>query len=374
MSVTESAPTRLLGQAFEDDHDQFRDSLRSFVDRVVRPQLSEWRTAGAVDSGFHLSAAAQGILGTTVPEHLGGGGSEDRRFGLVAAQELMRVGATGAALALGLTETVVAPALAVADAHPGARDVLAGIASGTKRVAYIDLDATVLVTADSGIVTLDGRAGTVIDGAHATDYVVLARTEAGADLLIVLDARTPGITCSAQSRPVGALDSGSAAVEFDKVQVEPSAVVRQEQSLRGTIWSDTALAVAAICLAGAEEALRWTVDYVQDRTVFGRSVFAFDNTQSILGRLLGSVIAARSIFGDCVRAQHTGGAGSTEAAALLVTSTDLFSSVVDKGLQLHGGFGYMHEYPIAQAFADARFIELLVDEVESPGTVLARSL
>jgi len=176
---------------------------------------------------------------------------------------------------------------------------------------------------------------------------------------VLVDAR------GAQTLPpvnaLGARDAGSRDVVFDGVRVDPDRILMGERAAVDELLTDCALVFSAVSIAGARAAVSDTVAYVHERKVFGRAVAEFENTRSVLTRLWAELLVTASYHDDCAKRRGLRALRLAEAAAALERSFALYDRAVDQGLQLHGGYGYMLEYPIAHAFADARFIGLIAE-------------
>jgi len=237
------------------------------------------------------------------------------------------------------------PAVALALAmHDGFALPLLGERAGSGLIAVVE-DGVAAETRDGGWV-LSGGAETVINGAAAAQFLTAARTDDGSVLLFVVDGDAAGLH-SAPAEALLGLDALDVAdVRFDAV----AATLLDGNLAIARAGHDLALAVAA--MAGARTALRITVDYVHQRKAFGRPIAEFENTRHVLSRAGARVTATTAFVDGCL-----GSAAITPelAAAARVCAADVLHLAVDTGVQLHGGYGYMWEYPIARAYAAARF-------------------
>jgi acyl-CoA dehydrogenase len=356
---------------FDDDHQAFRGSVRKLL--ATRPG------PGVDERGALSAAGADGFLGVTLPESLGGGGVDDPRFTVVLGEEMMSAGHTALAFRAGVHAWVVAPAL-MHHATAAQQDRwLPGLASGERTVALVGLGVDGAISsrsADSGLV-LSGTSRAVAGGADADLLLVVTEDDAGRGRLAVLESGRAGVTPTPDS--LGAPGMAPAHVTFCDTVVPQSDVLPtasevgaagQLDELRG----DVDLWLAVISLAGARAALSETVAYVQDRKVFGRSLAEFDNTCDVLAGVSVSLDAASHLVATCVRSRCAGPIAPARACAAVIAATDVHARAVDEGLQLHGGYGYMREYPIAQAFADARYLLLESHRRPSAAHVVAAGL
>lgn len=343
---------------FADDHEAFRDSVRRFVATEIVPYLDDWRRADGVPRSLMAAVGEAGFLGTTVPEEFGGGGTDDLGFLAVLIEETVAVGATGAALMWALDAGVVIPWLIEHGSDADKQRWLPGLAAG-------DLFA---VPAPGASLTVDDErlSGALagVPGARTTD-VLLVDSPAGVALV---ETAHPGIRVTPATGNLGAPDAGVADVEFDAVPLASTTVVPASLRHYLDLW------FAVLALAGARTAIALAVDYVRSRKVFGRSLAEFENTRFRLAELSAELTSATSFVDQCVSAGSRRVLGAADAAAARLVSAALYDRAVDQSMQLHGGYGYMREYPIAQAFADARFLRLTAQCHSDPRRTLADDL
>jgi len=322
-------PSRAL---FEEEHEAYRESVRSFLDRAVVPKYAHWQKAGTVPREVFAVAGEHGFAAMQVPEEHGGAGIDDYRFNVVLAEECMRAGVAGFALMLTTHNDVCVPAL-IAAGHPD----LKAVAAGELLAAWVAPGA---VTAESG--RLRGEARGVVNGGVAD--VLLVGTEEG---VAVVDAGAVG---RAPSEPiVGMRACDRADLTFDDV---PHGDLVAIQELHEH------LSVAVLSMAGAHAAFAWTLDYVHERKAFGIPISEFQNTRYALADVVAEVEVTQAYLDACVLERNRGGLSARGAAVAKLRATEALARAVDWGVQLHGGYGYMLEYPIAHAFADARFLRL----------------
>ncbi|MFI5623313.1 acyl-CoA dehydrogenase family protein [Nocardioides sp. NPDC051685] len=329
---------------YDADHADFAQSVRRFLADHVVGQLDGWRAGGGLDRGVFAAAGEQGFLGTTVPEDLGGAGLDDPRFAAVLVEEIAATGAAGLALVAARHVGVVMPALAAVGAPQ-----VAGMVAGELIGCVAALSA-------------EGRANGV-PGAGVADVFVLVDTDrpdrfvvAGRDELDVV----PG-------RMLGGAEGAVADV------VVPSALRDRPRHDAPGLLAALDLWGAVVSVGAARAAFDLTVDYVQERVVFGRKLATFENTRFRLAEVGAELTAARGLV-DSALAELAGGSISAAlAAAVRIVAASVHDHAVDQGLQLHGGYGYMREYPIAHAFGDARFVRV-ASATSEPRAVLAAAL
>ena len=320
---------------FEDEHLAFRESVRTFMARRVAPEYRGWRR---VPRDLLRTAAADGFLGIQVPESAGGLGIDDPRFAAIVAEEAMRAGAPGLALALIGHETAIS-ALA---AH-GSEELRSCL---LPRLASAESLATVVL----GDLVLDGpltgSARFVVQGSDADVFVVVAGGQTGS-----LSRGADGVTVEPSAAPVGLQPAGLADVHFDGARATPLGSA-------GELLSELELGLAVSAVSGADAALDITRQYVADRKAFGQPIASFQNTQQMLAKADADLQAGRAFVEACLRERLAGALPRRRSAALKLHCAELYGAVVDACVQLHGGYGYILEYPIAHMYADARFWRL----------------
>ncbi|MEV6985400.1 acyl-CoA dehydrogenase family protein [Sphaerisporangium sp. NPDC051017] len=328
-----------MREVFDADHAAFAESFRAFVERETREP-----------DAFHRAGKA-GLLGMQVPEHHGGGGVDDPRFCAVAIEELVRAGQVGFALAyadhVGVGQTLLADHASIEQRD----DWLPVLAAGDTTVAVAVDPVTGQATA--GEVTLHGVCRSVVNGARAGVALIPVHVDDRGVAVAIVALPGNGIRRT-DVDGLAVAEAALADLEFDGVRISESNLIIGSalQHLR----TDIHLWTAVISLAGAHTALDWTWSYVRDRKVFGRPVASFENTRLTLGGLSAEITSAQAYLDRCLLRHGAHRLRPEEAAAAKLVGTELFGRAADQGLQLHGGYGYMREYPISTLFADARFL------------------
>jgi alkylation response protein AidB-like acyl-CoA dehydrogenase len=284
-----------------------------------------------------------------VPEADGGLGLDDPRFPAIVAEEAMRSGAHGYALVLLSLDDVPVRAL---------RD--SGRAACLSAVATSALDARLsAVPAGRGCV-LDGTAHGIVNAVGADLLIVAGQAEAGS-VVAVVGRDAPGLEVAPVAAPIGVRSAGLGVARFDGVMVSGEDVLAsgpQGGRLLDDLRAGQRLLLALAAVAAATRALDVTVAYVLDRRAFGRPIARFDNTQQVLGAVIARIESARALAHAGLAARLGGSPTAVLAAAAKLEATAALDLAVDTGVQLHGGYGYIMEYAIAGAFADARFLRL----------------
>ena len=375
---------------FEADHDLFRDSVREFVAREVTPRVTEWEEAGIVDKEMFRAAGRAGLLGLSVPERYGGGGTEDFRFNAVVVEELVRGDALSAGLCITLHNDVVTPYFtrlvdpeqaerwlpgiatgelmtAIAMTEPGAGSDLAGITTSARR----DGDRY-LVNGSKTFIT-NGINSDLIVTAVKTDP---AQSHSGMSLLVVEDGME-GFTRGRNLDKIGLHSQDTAELFFEDVAVPVENLLGEEG--RGFYYLMENLPVERLSLtigamAHAGVAFDWTLEYVKERRAFGQPIGSFQAVKHKLAELRTEIDVAQAFVDSQIAAFNAGELSAAEAAEAKWWVTEMENRVINECLQLFGGWGYMEEYPIARAFRDARVQTIYGGTTEIMKEIVGRSL
>jgi len=354
---------------YEPEHAAFREMARAFAARHIAPFHEQWEAAGVVDRGIWTEAGKQGLLGTDVDEVYGGGGVRDFRYNAVLDEELTRIGASG--VGFGLHNDVVGPYLlrlttdeqksrwlpafcsgemitAIAMSEPAAGSDLQGIKSSARK------DGTDYI--------LNGSKTFITNGILSDLVIVVARTDPdkpGAQGLSLLGVERgmPGFARGRNLDKVGLKAQDTAELFFDDVRVPAENLIGTEHGGFGHLMENLPqerLSIAVVAVAGCEQMLETTVDYVKGRTAFGRPIGSFQNSRFVLAELATKTQIARVFLDRCIVALNAGDLSAVDAAMAKYWTTELQNAVADACLQLHGGYGYMSEYPISKAWRDSR--------------------
>jgi len=375
---------------FEADHEVFRDVVREFVAREVLPHQERWDREHIIDRSTWLAAGKQGVIGLPVPERYGGVGTDDFRFRCVVAEELARVGASSLSSGFGLQDDIALPYLTDLGTEEQRARWLPGVASGelilaiamTEPGAGSDLQG-VRTTArrDGDEWVINGSKTFITNGIHSDLVIVVARTDAGAGArgfsLLAVERGTPGFSRGRQLEKLGLVAQDTAELFFDEVRVPAANLLGTEGSgfvhLMERLPRER-MSIAYAGLAGARAALDWTVAYTRERSAFGRPLAAYQNTQFELAELVTEVDVLEAFMDKAVLELNDGTLTAVDAAKAKLWATEVQGRVVDRCLQLFGGYGYMLEYPIARAWADARVQRIYGGTSEIMKTIIARDL
>jgi alkylation response protein AidB-like acyl-CoA dehydrogenase len=354
---------------FEPEHDAFRDTVRTFMQRHVEPHHADWEKAGIVDREVWVEAGKQGLLGTDVPEEYGGGGVVDFRYNVVLDEEITRIGATG--LGFGLHNDIVAPYLTTLGTDEQKRRWLPGFCSGELITAIAmsepgagsDLQRVrTHARRDGDGWLLSGSKTFITNGINADLVLVVARTDPEADgarglSLLAVERGMAGFERGRNLDKIGLKAQDTAELFFDDVRVPAANLVGQEN--RGFVHlmenlPQERLSIAAVAVAACERVLELTLEYVKSRQAFGRPIGSFQHNRFLLAELTTLTTVARTYVDECVRRHLRGQLSVSDAAMAKWWTTDLQNKVADACLQLHGGYGYMTEYPVSKAWLDGR--------------------
>jgi long-chain-acyl-CoA dehydrogenase len=375
---------------YEPDHEAFREVVQAFVKREVIPNQERWEDDRSVDRQTWLAAGKQAIIGLPVPEEFGGGGTGDFRFRCVVMEELARVGATSLSSGFGLQDDIAVPYLidlgtqeqkarwlppmaagewigAIAMTEPGAGSDLQGI----RTTAVRDQDTWVL----------NGAKTFITNGINSDLVIVVARTDPDAGSrgisLVVAERGMPGFTRGRKLDKIGLHAQDTAELFFDDVRVPAANLLGREGGgfvhLMERLPRER-MSIAIMALASLRAALRWTIDYTTQRTAFGRPIAAFQNTQFELATAVTEVDVLEAYLDKAVIELNAGTLTAVDAAKAKLWATDVQHRVLDRCLQLFGGYGFMAEYPIARAYADARVQTIYGGTSEIMKTIIARDI
>jgi alkylation response protein AidB-like acyl-CoA dehydrogenase len=375
---------------YDEDHEAFREVARKFVLREVAPQQEEWDRVGHIDPALWRAAGRQGLLGLAFPEEYGGGGVDDFRYRCVLMDELAKVGAAAVDSQLSLVDDLAGPYLVELGTDAQRKRWLPGLTSGetspaiamTEPGAGSDLRgiATSAVQDGDGW-RLNGSKTFITNGGHADVIVVVARTDARGGFhgfsLLVVERAMEGFSSGSALDKIGQRAENVAELFFDDVLVPADNLLGEIGQglpyLKQRLPKER-LSIGYYGLAAAEAALHWTLAHVKERKAFGGSLAALQHVRFELAELSTAIDVTRSYLQDCVLAFNDGALSATDAAKAKWWATDLQQRVVDRCLQLHGGYGYMREYPIARAFVDARVQTIYGGANEVMKEVIARDL
>ena len=374
-------------KVFEAEHELFRESVRKFLEVEAVPYHSQWEKDGQVDREVWRKAGEQGFLVPTAPEEYGGVGV-DFRYNTVVSEEVSRLGLTGLGWALH-SDIAVPYILNYGTAEqkqkyiPGciSGDIITAIAM-TEPGTGSDLQGvktTAVLEGDHYIV--NGSKTFITNGQHSDLVVVVVKTDpdagaAGTSLLLI-EAGTPGFDKGTNLEKLGLKAQDTSELFFNDARVPKQNLLGEEG--KGFIYlmeelSQERLSIGLMGVMSAESILQQTIDYVKERKAFGQPIAAFQNTQFKLAEMDSEVTATRVFIDRCLELHITRELDAVTASKAKLLGTELQGRVIDQCLQLHGGYGYMLEYPVARAYADARIQRIYGGTSEIMKLIIGRSL
>ncbi|MFC8449764.1 acyl-CoA dehydrogenase family protein [Kitasatospora sp. NPDC057223] len=373
---------------YTEEHEAFRETVRAFLAKEVLPHHDRWERAGIVDRSAWTAAGARGLLGLAVPEEYGGGGSQDFRHSAVLAEEFTRAGASG--LALGLHNDIIGPYLTSLANDEQRRRWLPGFCTGeiitaiamTEPGTGSDLQAIRTHALDQGDhYLLNGSKTFISNGILADLVVVVARTtpEGGAHglSLLVVERGMPGFERGRNLDKIGQKAQDTAELFFHDVRVPKANLLGEENGAFVSLMRNLAqerLAIAVAAIAGAEYLVEITTDHVKQREAFGRPLGKLQHVRFEIAELATECAVTRAFVDRCITEHNRYALTPVDASMAKWWATELQKRTADRCLQLHGGYGYMAEYPVAKAFTDGRIQTIYGGTTEIMKEIIGRSL
>ncbi len=373
---------------YETEHEDFRQTVRAFMDKEVVPHHEQWEADGQVSREVWRKAGDAGLLCFDVPEEYGGLGVKDFRYNMILAEEAARAGASGPGFAV--HTDIIVPYIVALGTDEQKQRWLPGLVSGelvsaiamTEPGAGSDLQGIRTTAVDKGDhYVLNGSKTFISNGILSDVVVVVARTdpEAGHQgiSLLVVERGMEGFTRGRNLEKLGLKAQDTAELSFDNVVVPKANLLGEEG--QGFIYlmqnlPQERVSIACIAIAAIERALELTLDYVKEREAFGRSIGSFQNTRFTLAEMATEAYVARTFVNHCVEKLNAGEVDTSLASMAKWWTTELQKKIVDQGVQMHGGYGYMSEYPISKAYADTRIQTIYGGTTEIQKEIIGRSL
>jgi alkylation response protein AidB-like acyl-CoA dehydrogenase len=374
---------------FDADHIAFAQAFRAFLDKHIVPEYLNWERAGITPREVFAQAGRGGFLGMQVPAEFGGGGVADFRFNQALGEQIALAGVTGSGLGITLHNDTCLPYFltycndeqkqrwlpgiasgdlitAVAMTEPGAGSDLSGIRSAARR--------------DGDHYVVNGAKTFITNGINADLVITVVRT--GADRhhglsLLILERGMDGFERGRNLDKLGLHSQDTAELSFADVRVPVANLLGEEgsgfvQLTQKLPQERTSIAVSAV--AEARGAFEETLRYVQDRKAFGTTIASFQNTKFVLAELATEIDVAQAWVDRCVDRLNDGELSTADASKAKWWCTELQGRVIDRCLQLHGGYGYMTEYAVARRYADARVTRIYGGSTEIMKSVVSKSL
>jgi alkylation response protein AidB-like acyl-CoA dehydrogenase len=385
---------------FEPEHDMFRDSFRRFLDKEIVPRAEEFERAGIMDRSLFARAGAAGFLAMEAPEEYGGGGVKDFRYNTVIIEEVAETAIGGSGLGITLHNDICLPYFLNLATEEQKRRWLPGICSGELITAIAMTEpgigsdlASMATTAlrdgggrGSGGVPQDyyvvnGSKTFITNGINADLVITAVKTDPtqkhkGMSLLVI-ERGMDGFERGRNLEKIGLHSQDTAELFFTDVRVPVENLLGSEgEGFRYLVTNlpQERLSIAVSGLANARAAYGWTLAYVKERQAFGQPIAAFQNTRFKLAEMATEIAVTEAFVDKAIQAHNAGRLSAEEAAMAKWWCTELQGRITDLGVQLHGGYGFMTEYPVARAYADARVTRIYGGTTEIMKEIIGRSL
>jgi alkylation response protein AidB-like acyl-CoA dehydrogenase len=373
---------------FTEEHAAFRDLVRLFIAKEIAPHHEQWERDGMVSRDVWLAAGRTGLLGIEIDEKYGGGGLQDYRYYLILGEELARTGMHGPGF--GVHNDIIGPYLqrlctpeqcerwlpgycsgeiitAIAMSEPGAGSDLQGIRT------------TAVRNGDHYI--LNGQKTFISNGQLCDLVIVVARTDPEAGYrgisLFVAERGMDGFERGRNLDKVGMHAQDTSELFFSDVRVPAANLLGEEGGGFIALMQNLPrerVAIGTAALAGAEGAFEQTLEYCKQRQAFGRPIGKFQHNRFVLAEMATELAVARAFTDRCVTEHNAGRLSTEEASMLKWWDTELCNKVIDRCVQLYGGYGYMREYPVARAYADGRAQTIFGGTTEIMKEIIGRGL
>ena len=372
---------------FNSDHEAFRDSVRRFMETEVKPRDEKWMEQGYADRDIWRKAGENGFLCVSMPEEYGGAAA-DRLYSVVLMEEQAFINCSS--LGIGLHSEIVAPYINRYGSDALKKKYLPKMVTGeligaiamTEPGAGSDLQSiktTAVRQGDKYI--LNGSKTFITNGWNCDLVIVVAKTDpakgAKGTSLIIVDTTMKGFSKGRRLKKMGLKGQDTAELFFDNVEVPAENLLGQENNgfiylMQELPWERMQIAIGA--MAKTEAAIKWTIDYVNNRKAFGTPVSSFQNTRFKLAELQTQCQVGRVFVDRCMELLMQGKLDTATASMAKMWASDIENRIIDDCLQLHGGYGFMMEFPIAQAYVDARVQRIYGGTNEIMKEVISRSL
>jgi alkylation response protein AidB-like acyl-CoA dehydrogenase len=373
---------------FGEEHEAFRSMVRLFYEKEVLPEYHLWELAGHPPREFWHKAGRLGLLGIQVPEAYGGAGEPSFLYNVILTEEAQRAG-----LALGglrvHTDICMPYFLTLADEAQQARwiprlvtgDAIAALAMSEPEAGSDIRSISTRAVRDGDHYVLNGAKTFISNGQTADLLIVAAKTDPGAGRdglsLFVVESATPGFERGRKLEKIGLKAQDLGELSFVDMRVSTSDLLGVEGEGFAYLTANLVqerLSIAVNSQAAAAQAVVTTIEYVLLRKAFGTSIASFQNTKFELAACAAEVEAGQALVDNALRALDVGELSGADAAKVKLFCTELQGRVVDRCLQLHGGYGYMLEYPIARAYADARVSRIYAGSSEIMKSIISKSM
>ncbi|NHC25195.1 acyl-CoA dehydrogenase [Nocardioides sp. IC4_145] len=373
---------------YEQEHEDFRATVRSFLEREVVPHHDQWEKDGQVSREVWLKAGEAGLLCFDVEEEYGGPEIKDFRYNMIVAEEISRVGASG--LGFPVHTDIIVPYISQLGTDEQKRRWLPGLVSGelissiamTEPGAGSDLQGIKTTAVDKGDhYVLNGSKTFISNGIMSDVVIVVARTNPDAGhqgiSLLVVERGMEGFERGRNLDKMGLKAQDTAELFFDNVVVPKENLLGEEGSGFISLMVNLPqerVSIAAIAIAAIEHILDLCLEYAAQREAFGKPIGKFQHNRFLLAEMATEAHIARLFVNDCVLKLNEGKVDTALASMAKYWTTELQKKFADQGVQLHGGYGYMNEYPISKAYVDSRIQTIYGGTTEIQKEIIGRSL
>ncbi|MBK5110197.1 MAG: acyl-CoA dehydrogenase family protein [Thermoleophilia bacterium] len=377
-------------EIFAPEHDDFRDSVRRFIAEEISPNFERWEEEGSVPRELFARAGEKNMLAMSVEEQYGGLGIDDYRFNQVIVEEGSYAGVTGSILGITLHNDICLPYFEEYCNEEQRERWLPGIVDGSLITAVamtepgIGSDLASMSTKairDGDHYVVDGSKTFITNGINADLIIAAVKTDPkekhrGMSLMII-ERGMEGFERGRNLDKVGMHSQDTAELFFNEVPVPTANLLGNEgEGFKYLVFNlaQERLGIAVAAVAAAQAALDWTLEYVKERTAFGKPIGSFQNSRFKLAEIKTEVDIGTVYIDRCVSALNAGTLSVEDAAAAKWWTTEMAGRAIDQCVQLHGGYGYMLEYPIARAWADNRVTRIYGGTTEIMKEIVGRSL
>ena len=378
---------------YDESHEDFRAMVRDFIDKEVAPVHHDWEQAGHPPREFYNRLGELGILGTQVPEEYGGGGATSLKYNAIVIEETAAAGVTFGSE--GVHTNLVLPYLMKYATDEQKKRWLPGFAAGEIMTAIAmtepgtgsdlaNIATKAVLSGDGKHYILNGAKTFITGGALADLILVVARTSPydpqnrrGGLSILCVESASAGFSVGKKLEKIGLKASDTAELAFNDVRVPVENLLGEEGEgfkYLGHNLPQERLTIALGAAAAADAAVAHAIGYVKERNIFGQPVASFQNTKFVLAECATEAEASRLYADNALELLDAGELSVADAAKAKLFCTEVASRVIDKCLQLHGGYGYMMEYPICRAFVDARVNRIYGGTSEVMKTIISKSI
>ncbi len=375
---------------FDEEHDMFRESVRSFIDKEIAPNHEKWEQNGKVDKEMFQKAGSNGFLGMAIPEEYGGGGVEDFRYNSIINEEVQLAGVVGSGMCITLHNDVCLPYFINYCNEEQAERWMPGLVNGNLMSAIamtepaIGSDLASMGTSarpEGNGYVVNGSKTFITNGINSDLIITAVKTDPsekhkGMSLLVVEDGME-GFERGRNLDKLGMKSQDTAELFFNDLYIPEENVLGGEGSgflnLVNNLPQER-LSIAITGNASAQAAFNWTVDYVTEREAFGQKISAFQNTRFELAEMKTELDLAWVFIDRQIQALNDGELTAEDAAEAKWWCTEMQLRTITRCLQLFGGYGFMNEYPIARAYADARVQTIYGGTTEIMKEIIGRQI